>query len=185
MNQVCNLCNIKIDENNYLEKRTVCKSCYTKTRRKNNNNNNLIHDRKPKTDYNNDNNSRTHLFGPSFSGKTYFMLKLLPRIPLDRDFYIFTKSPPEQYSNSKIKIKEISDEIKTLNEYENAIVVLDDISGSSNSRHLYHFLVRGRHNNLGIHYLSESYFDLPKRTIRNNSKTIVLFNQTLWDIENI
>ena len=53
------------------------------------------------------------------------MLKILSRIS-DRDIYIITKSPPEQYSNSKIKIKEISDEIKSLNEYENGIIVFDD-----------------------------------------------------------
>ena len=57
------------------------------------------------------------MFGPSFSGKTYLMLKILSRIP-DRDIHIITKSPPEQYTNSKIKIKEIGDEIKTLNEYK-------------------------------------------------------------------
>ena len=55
------------------------------------------------------------MVGPSFSGKTYLMLKTLSRIP-DRDIYIITNSPPEQYTNSKIKIKEISDEIKLLSE---------------------------------------------------------------------
>ena len=48
------------------------------------------------------------------------MLKTLSRTP-DRDIYIITKSPPEQYTNSKIKIKEKSDEIKPLNEYKNGI----------------------------------------------------------------
>ena len=92
------------------------------------------------------NNNRTLLVGPSFSGKTYLMLKILSRIP-NRDIYIITKSPPEQYSNTKIKIKEISDEIKPLNEYENAMVVFDDILGSSNSRFIDQFFIRGRHNN--------------------------------------
>ena len=54
-------------------------------------------------------NNRTFLVGPSFSGKTYLMLKILSRIP-NRDFYVITKSPPEQYSNSKMKIKELGDE---------------------------------------------------------------------------
>ena len=110
------------------------------------------------------------------------MLKFLSRIS-DRDIYIITKSPPEQFSNSKIKIKEISDEIKPLNEYENGIIVFDDILGSSNSRFIDQFFMRGRHNNLDIYYISQSYFDLPKRTIRNNSNKIILFNQTLKDIE--
>ena len=112
------------------------------------------------------------------------MLRILSRMP-HRDIYIITKSPPEQYTNSKIKIKEKSGEIKPLNEYENGIVDFDDILGSSNSRFIDQFFIRGRHNNLDIYYLSQSYFDLPKRTIRNNSKKIILFNQTLKDIEYI
>ena len=130
------------------------------------------------------NNNRTILVGPPFSDKTYLMLQILSRMP-DRDIYIITKSPHEQYSNSKIEIKEINDEIKPLNEYENGIIVFDDILGSPNSRFIGQFFIRGRHNNLDIYYLSQSYFDLPKRTIRNDSNKIILFNQTLKDIEHI
>ena len=112
------------------------------------------------------------------------MLKTLSRIP-DQDIYIINKSPPEQHTNSKIKIKEICDEIKPLNEYENSIRVFDDILGSSNSRFLDQFFIRGRHNILDIYYLSQSYFHLPKRSIRNNSAKVILFNQTLKDVERI
>ena len=112
------------------------------------------------------------------------MLQILSRIS-DRDIYIINKSPPEQYSKAKIKIKEINDEIKPLNEYENGIIDFDDILGSTNSRFMNQFFIRGRHNKLDIYYLSQSYFDLPKRTIRNNSNKIILFNQTLKDIEHI
>ena len=111
------------------------------------------------------------------------MLNILSRIP-NRDIYIITKSPPQQYT-TKIKIKEISNEIKPLNEYENSIIVFDDILGSSNSRYIDQFFIRGRYNNLDIYYLSQSYFDLPKRTIRNNSNKIIFFIQTLKDIEHI
>ena len=166
-----------IDINNYKKDRTVCRDCYNKKKRKND----LI--QQPKIE-NDNNNNRTLLVGASFSGKSYLMLKILSRM-LDRDIYIITKSPPEQYTNSKIKIKEISDEIKPLNEYENGIIVFDDILGSSNSKFIDQFFIRGRHNNLDIYYLSQSYFDLPKRTIRNNSNRIILFNQTLKDIEHI
>ena len=62
---------------------------------------------------------------------------------------------------------------------------MDEILGSSNSKYIDQFFIRGRHNNLDIHCLSESYFDLPKRTIRNNSNKFILFNQTLKDFENI
>ena len=112
------------------------------------------------------------------------MLKVLSRIP-NRDVYIVNKSPPEQYSNSKIKIKEISVEIKPLSDYEIAIIVSDDILGSSSSKLIDQYFIRGRHNDLDFCYLSQSYFDLPKRTIRNNSNKIILFNQTIKDIEHI
>ena len=72
------------------------------------------------------------MVGPSFLGKTDLMLKILSQM-IDRDIYIITKSPPEQYTNSKIKIKELSDEIKPLSEYENGIIAFDDILGSSDS----------------------------------------------------
>ena len=124
------------------------------------------------------------MVGSSLSGKTNLMAKILSRM-IDRDFYIITKSPPKQYTNSKIKIKEISDKIKPLNEYETGIKVFDDILGSSNSRFTDQFFIRGRHNNLDIYYLSQSYFDLPKGTIRNISNKKILFNQTLKDIEHI
>ena len=77
------------------------------------------------------------------------MLKISSRIPY-RDIYIITKSPAEHYSNSKIKIKELSDELKPLSEYENAIIVFDDILGSSNSKLVDQYFIRGRHNDLDI-----------------------------------
>ena len=128
--------------------------------------------------------NRTLLVGPSFLGKTYLMLKILSRIP-NQDFYIITKSPPGQYSNAKIKTKERSDEIKPLSEHENGIKNFDDILGSSNNRFIDQFFIRRRHNNLDFYYLSQSFFDLPKRTIRNNSNKIILFNQTLKYIDYI
>ena len=176
-NKNCSACNIKLDINIYKKDRTVCKDCYNIRKRKNN----VIQQPKNENDIN---NNRTLVVGASFSGKTYLMIKILSRIP-NRDIYIITKSPPEQYTNSEIKIKEISDEIKPLNEYENGIIVFDDILGSSNSRFIDQFFIRGRNNNLDIYYLSQSYFDLPKRTIRNISNKIILFNQTLKDIEHI
>ena len=101
-----------IDKNNYKKDRTVCKNCYNENKRKNKT---TVSYQQSKNENGNNNNNRTLLVGPSFSGKTQLMLKILSRIP-NRDIYIITKSPPEQYSNSKIKIKEISDEIKPLSE---------------------------------------------------------------------
>ena len=178
------VCNIKLDIINYKKDRTVCRDCYNKKKRKNNLVRNEITNSDQQPIIENGNNNRTFLVGPSFSGKTYLMLKILSRM-IDRDIYIITKSPPEQYTNSKFKTKEIGDEIRPLNEYESGILVFDDILGSSNSRFIDQFFIGGRHINLDIYYLSQSYFDLPKRTIRNNSNKIILFNQTLKHIEHI
>ena len=67
------------------------------------------------------NNIQILLVGPSFAGKMFLMLKIFSRIPYG-DFYIITKSPLEQYSKSKIKFRETGEEVKPLNEYENAIL---------------------------------------------------------------
>ena len=163
-NKNCSACNIKLDINNYKKDRTVCRDCYNKKKRKNNLIQNEITISHQQPEIENNNNNRTLFVGPSFSGKTYLLLRIPSRVS-DRDIYIITKSPPEQYTNSKIKIEEINDEFKPLNEYENGIIVFDDILGSSNSKFIDQFFIRGRHNNLDIYYLSQSYFDLPKRTI--------------------
>ena len=157
----CSACSIKLVklDKTLTRKREQFVSIVTIKRK--NINKTLMQNQQPKID-NVNNNNRTLLVGPSFWGKTYLMLKIFSRIP-DRDVYIVTNSPPDQYSNSKIKIKEI-EEMKPLNEYENAIIVFNDILGSSNSRDIDQFFIRGRHNNLDI-YLSQFYFDLPKRTL--------------------
>ena len=111
-------------------------------------------------------NNRTLLVGSSFLVKLIFCLNFFSRMP-NRDFYIITKSPPEQYSNFKIKTKETGEKINRLSEYENAIIVFDEILGTLNSKYKDEFFITGRHNVLDIYYLSQSYFDLPKGSIGN------------------
>ena len=120
--------------------RTVCKVCYNFKKRKHNKT--LIQNQQPKIVKVKTNNNRTLLFGPSFWGKTQLMLKILSRIT-HQDMYIVTRSTPDQYSYTKINIKEISEEIKPLNENENAIIVFDDLLGASNSRYIDEFFIRG------------------------------------------
>ena len=45
------------------------------------------------------------------------------------------------------------------------------------------FAIRGRHNNLGSYYLSQSCFDLPERSRWNSNIKVNLFTQTIEDIE--
>ena len=53
----------------------------------------------------------------------------------------------------------------------------------SNQKLIDPFFARGKHNDLDVCYSSQSYFDLPKRTIRINSNIRVIFQQTLKNIE--
>ena len=156
---LCIECGKSLDENRFHRKvKNRCKDCLNKkfecelceqsfTKKwltthidwEHRNESNSIVLEKPKIENGNIiNNNRTLLVGPFFSGKTYLMFNFFSRKP-NRDFYRITKSPPEQYSNSKIKIKEISDEIKSLNEYENGVILFDDVLGSSNSRFIDQF----------------------------------------------
>ena len=73
---------------------------------------------------------------------------------------------------------------RSVQDFQNCCVVFDDML-DSNQKLIDPFFTRGRHNDLDVYYLSQSYFDLPKRTISNNSNIIILFQQTLKDVEHI
>ena len=187
MNRICNTCNIELDENNYLKDRTVCRSCYNKYRRKNNNNT-IIHKQQPKIDnVNNTNNDiiskfenhRHVIIDPSNVGKTYYMLKVLEKIANKRPIHIITRSP-NQYPNYKT-----NNEIKPINKYKGSIVIFDDMLGAKNSSRIDEFFTRGRHEDLDVYYISQSYFALPRQSIRNNSDRLFLFKQTLRDVQSM
>ena len=75
-------------------------------------------------------------------------------------------------------------EDKSIQDFQNCCVVIDD-KLDSNQKLIDPFFTRGSYIDLDVYYLAQSYFDLPKRTIRNNSNIIILFQQTLKDIEHI
>ena len=182
MNRICNTCNIEIVENNYLKKRTVCKSCYNKNRRKNNNNN-LIYNQQPKINSNNDNNPNISTYenhtyiviGPRNVSKTYYMLKVLQKKGNKRPIHIITRSP-NQYPNYKT-----SNEIKPINKYKGSVKIFDDMLGARNCSQKDEFFTRELHENLDVYYIRQIYFSLPRQSIRNNSDRLILFNQTLRD----
>ena len=195
MNRVCNTCNIEIDENTYLKDRTVCKSCYNKNRRKNNNNTshqqpnieNSNNKKKLKIINNKDinpnvltyENHRHVVIGPSNVGKTYYMLKILEKIGNKRPIHIITRSP-NQYPNYKT-----STDFKAINKYKGSVVIFDDMLGAKNSSQIDEFFTRGRHEDLDVYYISQSYFALPRQSIRNNSDRLILFKQTLRDVQSM
>ena len=175
-----------IDENNYLKHRTICKKCYNENRRKNNNT------LPPNIEnvYNNKNNNNDdivsklenhrHVFlGPSNVGKTFYMLKILEKIGDKRLIHIITRSP-NQYPNYKT-----SNEIKIINKYKGSVVIFDDLLGSKNSSQIDELFTRGRHEDIDVYYISQSYFALPRQSIRNSSDRLILFKQTLRDVQSM
>ena len=53
---------------------------------------------------------------------------------------------------------------------------------SKQESNIHLIFTRGRHNNIDIYYICQSYFHLPKKSVRNNSNIKVLFKQTPRDI---
>ena len=188
-NKFCTVCKIKKDENNYKKDRTVCKSCYNKKKRRNEYitlPTNKINTSHQQPDIENVNkkvskfeNHRHVVIGPSNVGKTYYMIKVLEKIGNQRPIHIITRSP-NQYPNYKT-----NNEIKPINKYKGSVVIFDDMLGAKNSSQIDEFFTRGRHEDLDVYYISQSYFALPRQSIRNNSDRLILFKQTLRDVQSM
>ena len=132
--------------------------------------------------------NRTLIVGPSFCGKTHLLLNKLQLNRLydnEKQVHIITRSPG-QNTNTEIEDISVDEDLedRTIQDFQNCCVVFDDMLDTS-QKLIDPFFTRGRHNDLDVYYLSQSYFDLPKRTIRNNSNIIILFQQTLKDVEHI
>ena len=73
-NKNCSVCKIKLDINNYKKDRTVCRDCFNRKKRKINITNlppnKIIENVNTSQQSKFENNNRTLLVGPSFSGKT-------------------------------------------------------------------------------------------------------------------
>ena len=107
------------------------------------------------------------------------MLKILEKMDNKRPCHIITRSP-NQYPNYKT-----STDIKPINKYKGSIVIFDDMLGARNSSQIDEFFTRGRHEDLDVYYISQSYFALPRQSIRNNSDRLILFKQTLRDVQSM
>ena len=77
----------------------------------------------------------------------------------------------EQYKNIQLEDVSVEEDLEDtiIQDFQTCCFVFDDML-NSNQKLIDPFFTRGRHNDVDVYYLSQSYFDLPKRTIRNNSK---------------
>ena len=107
------------------------------------------------------------------------MLKVLEKIGNQRPINIITRSP-NQYPNFKT-----TNEIKPINKYKGSSIIFDDMLGAKNSSQIDEFFTRGRHEDSDVYYISQSYFALPRQSNRNKSDRLILFKQTLRDVQNM
>ena len=57
--------------------------------------------------------------------------------------------------------------------------------GARNSSQIDEFFTGGRHEDLDVYYSSQSYFALPRQSIRNMSDKLILFKQTLRYVQSM
>ena len=123
----------------------------------------------------NNNKNRTLIIGFTNCGKTYLKNHILYQ--KQEPILIITESL-NQYPNIKA---ETSDEIQPLENYKSSTVVIDDMLLSKQESNIDLFFTRGHHNNYDIYYISQSYFHLPKNTIRKNTNIVILLKQNPRD----
>ena len=124
-------------------------------------------------------NHRNVIVGPSNVGKTYYMLKKIRKTGNKRPNHIITRSP-NQYPNYKTSI-----DIKPIDKSKGEVVIFDEMLGARNSSQKDEFSTRGSNENLNVFYISQSYFALPRQSIRTNSDRRILFKQTLGDFQSM
>ena len=107
------------------------------------------------------------------------MPKILEKIGNRRPIPIITRSP-KQYPNYKT-----SNEIKPIDKHKGSVVKFDNMLGVRNNSQIDEFFTRGRHEDLDVYCISQSCSGLPRQSIRNNSDRLVLFKQTLRDVQSM
>ena len=112
-------------------------------------------------------------------GKSFYILKIQEKTGEKRPIYKLTRSPNQNpnYKTSK--------EIKRINKYKRSVVIFDDMLGTRNCSQKDEFSTRGRHDDLDVYFISQSFFALPRQSIRTNSDRIILFKQNLSDIQSM
>ena len=78
--------------------------------------------------------------------------------------------------------------MKFLQEYEDGgIIILDDLNEKEvNGPRVHAMFKRSRHNNLPIFFISQDYYDLPKRTIGANGNIYHIFKRNNFrEVQNL
>lgn len=144
------------------------------------------------------NSIRCIIAGPSNCGKTTALISLLlsENGVKFENLYIFSKSffqPIYQYLYKVLKnVKEI--EFKVFEQYDdliephesklNSVFVFDDVAWESQTK-IQSYFSMGRHKNIDVFYLTQSYARLPKHLLRDNASMLIIFKQDNLNLKHI
>ena len=81
--------------------------------------------------------------------------------------YIIMRSP-NQYLNYKTDA-----EVESIDKCRGSVVTFDDKLGARSSSQIDENFTRRRHESLDVYYINQSYFGLPRKSIRDNSDRII------------
>ncbi len=98
-------------------------------------------------------------------------------------------SPGGKQSKSKIDCQAFDNNVSlplpgSFDKKKKNLVVFDDCAFDDQSN-IHSYFTRGRHNNVNSIYLSQNYFQLPRRSIRGNSNCFVFFKLNSVDLTNM
>ena len=107
------------------------------------------------------------------------MLKVLEKVGNQRLIHIITRSP-NQYPSQRT-----TTDNKPIDKNKGSVVNFDDMLGARNGSQREELYTRGRDECLDVYYINHSCFGLPRKGKRNNSDEIIVFEQTLRDIQSM
>lgn len=142
------------------------------------------------------NSIRAILTGPSGTGKTNTLLNLIcdPNGLKFENIYVFSKSlyQPKYQFLAQVLPKEIGyfpydDNTELLHPScvkPNSLIIFDDISTEKHDN-IRNFFAFGRHSNIDIFYIGQSYSKIPKQLIRDNANFLMIFKQDETNLKHI
>lgn len=134
------------------------------------------------------NNIRCLVVGPSNSGKTNAVFNLLidPCGLRFKNVYVFSKS---LYQEKYEGLKDLLDNIEGISYYPygdnsevippeetapDSIMIFDDVACEKQNNIVKYFTM-GRHNNIDVFYLCQTYSKIPKQLVRDNANFLLIF----------
>lgn len=144
------------------------------------------------------NTIRMLIVGPSNCGKTNCMISMLEDINGLRfeNVYIFSKSLYQpKYVELEKSIKSIKgmgfhsftnseDVIEPSMAAKNSIMIFDDVA-TEKQKSMRDYFCMGRHNFIDSFYLCQTYSNIDKRLVRDNSNSILLFKQDERNLKHV